>query len=260
MRRFGVTNFAGAPTMYRALSKSGTAGGFTLRHASSAGEPLTPDVVRWARTALGVEVRDHYGQTELGMAICNHWHPDIALPVRDGSMGQAMPGFVADVVDDQIAIDTELSPLLWFTGYADDPDSSAERFSSDGRWYFTSDTGRIDEDGYLYFAARVDDVILAAGYRIGPFDVESVLITHPAVLDVAVVGRPDPDGIRGEVVEAFVVLVPETEASDELARELQQLVREQYSKHAYPRFVRFVDTLPKTPSGKVQRFLLRQEG
>lgn len=257
LAKFGVTNFAGAPTIYRALSKSATTNELRLRRASSAGEPLTPDVVAWATEALGTEVRDHYGQTELGMAICNHWHPDVALPLVDGSMGQPMPGFAAGVVDGQIAIDVQSSPLMWFTGYQDEPEKTAERFTEDGQWYLTADTGRLDENGYFFFTARDDDVILAAGYRIGPFDVESVLITHPSVVDVAVVGRRDPEGVRGEVVEAFVVLSDEASPSDELAIELQRKVRDEYSKHAYPRRVHFVDALPKTPSGKIQRFMLR---
>ncbi len=259
MKARGVTNFAGAPTMYRALSKSGLVDGITLRRASSAGEPLTPDVVSWAVERLGTEVRDHYGQTELGMVINNHWGADVRRPLRDGSMGQPMPGYSAGTVEGQIAIDVPASPLLWFTGYVGSPEKSAERFSPDGRWYLTADTGTVDEDGYFFFTARDDDVILAAGYRIGPFDVESVLITHAAVQDVAVVGRPDPEGVRGEVVEAFVVLAPEATASPELATELQALVRDRYSKHAYPRTVHFVDELPRTPSGKIQRFLLRQQ-
>ncbi|EFC85740.1 AMP-binding protein [Parafrankia sp. EUN1f] len=258
IREFGVTNFAGAPTIYRALRKSGLAQGISLRCASSAGEPLTPHVVAWAKKALGSEVRDHYGQTELGMVINNHWHPGLVRPLKDGSMGQPMPGYAAGVVEGQIAIDVPGSPLLWFTGYHEEPEKSRERFTADGRWYLTADTGQVDEDGYFFFTARDDDVILAAGYRIGPFDVESVLVTHPAVIDVAVVGRPDPEGIRGEVVEAFVVLANGVKPANDLAEELRNLVRDNYSKHAYPRTVHFVDALPKTPSGKVQRYLLRQ--
>ncbi|OZM78908.1 AMP-binding protein [Pseudonocardia sp. MH-G8] len=254
VRRFGVTNFAGAPTMYRAMGHAGVSG-LALRRASAAGEPLPPDVVAWGRTALGTPVRDHYGQTELGMVIGNHWHPDVVEEIADGSMGRPLPGFTTAVVDGQIAVATD-SPLLWFTGYDQAPERTAERFSPDGGWYFTADTGRVDAEGRFYFTARDDDVILAAGYRIGPFDVESVLITHPAVVDVAVVGRPDPEGIRGEVVEAFVVADGGGNAA--LARELQDLVRDTYSKHAYPRTVHFVDALPKTPSGKIQRYLLRQ--
>jgi acetyl-CoA synthetase len=258
IKALGVTNFAGAPTIYRALSKSGDLERVALRRGSSAGEPLTPDIVDWAPQALGVEIRDHYGQTELGMVIGNNWQDEVTKPITKGSMGQPMPGYSAGIVEGQIAIDVERSPLFWFTGYEGDIQKTAERFTSDRRWYLTADTGHVDEDGYFYFAARDDDVILAAGYRIGPFDVESVLITHPAVADVAVVGRPDPEGIRGEIVVAFVVLSEKTEPSDELVEELKQLVRDQYSKHACPRAVHFVGALPKTPSGKVQRFLLRQ--
>lgn len=258
MRELEVTNFAGAPTMYRALSKASDLAGLALSRASSAGEPLTPDVIDWARTALGCEVRDDYGQTELGMVICNSWDPEVAVPVKPGSMGIPLPGYAAGIVEGQIAIDVENSPLLWFTGYHEDATKSAERFTPDGRWYLTADTGRVDEDGYFFFEARDDDVILAAGYRIGPFDVESVLITHASVTDVAVVGRPDPDGVRGEQVEAFVVLAAGVEPDDALADDLKNLVRDQYSKHAYPRVVHFVEALPKTPSGKVQRYVLRR--
>ncbi|MFW6773005.1 AMP-binding protein [Nocardioides sp. CPCC 205120] len=256
IERLGVTSFAGAPTMYRAMSKDPSFTGFTLRRASSAGEPLTPDVVAWGERALGVEVRDHYGQTEHGMCIVNCWADGVREPVRPGSMGPALPGFAAGMVEGQIALDVEGSPLMFFRGYHDAPEKSAERFTRDGRWYLTGDTGRVDEDGHFYFSARDDDVILAAGYRIGPFDVESVLVTHPAVVDVAVVGKPDE--VRGEVVAAYVVLAPGTEPTDELAHDLQQLVRNEYSAHAYPRVVHFVEELPKTPSGKVQRYLLRR--
>jgi len=258
IREFEVTNFAGAPTIYRALSKTTGLARMTLQRASSAGEPLPPDVVEWARSVLGVEVRDHYGQTELGMAICNLWHPQLALPLKPGSMGRPMPGFAAGLAAGQIAIDLAASPLMWFTGYAGDDARSEERFTPDGRWYLTADTGTVDDEGYFYFSARDDDVILAAGYRIGPFDVESVLIAHPSVADVAVVGRPDPDGIRGEVVEAFVVLADDVMSPGSLPDELRQLVRDQYSKHAAPRTVHIVEELPKTPSGKIQRFVLRQ--
>ncbi|GED99982.1 AMP-dependent synthetase [Gordonia spumicola] len=255
---FGVTNFAGAPTMYRALRAGADTSGVALRRASSAGEPLTPDIVEFGLAHLGTEVRDQYGQTELGMVIGNHWHADVALPLRSGSMGQPMPGYAAGIVDGQIALDVENSPLLWFTGYDAAPEKTAERFTKDGAWYLTADTGKVDDDGYFSFTARDDDVILAAGYRIGPFDVESVMVKHPSIIEVAVVGRPDPEGIRGEVVEAFVVLREGFTGSDELEAELQALVRDGYSKHAYPRRVHFVESLPKTPSGKVQRFILRR--
>lgn len=256
LRHFGVTNFAGAPTMYRAMSKDPSFTGFCLRRASSAGEPLTRNVVTWGIDALGIEVRDHYGQTEHGMCIVNCWHDDLRQPVREGSMGLALPGFSAGLIDGQIALDAQKSPLMFFTGYHNAPEKTAERYTADGRWYLTGDTGRTDGDGHFYFSARDDDVILASGYRIGPFDVENVLIDHPAVTDVAVVGKPDE--ARGEKVTAYVVLLPTTNPSEELAVELQQLVRTKYSAHAYPRAIHFVSELPKTPSGKIQRYLLRQ--
>ncbi|MGV9793872.1 AMP-binding protein [Gordonia sp. NPDC003422] len=257
-----VTNFAAAPTVYRTLSKDPKIDGFALRRASSAGEPLTPDVIEWAKTALGTEVRDHYGQTEHGMFINNHWHDDVREPLIPGSMGKPMPGFAAGIVEGQIAIDVPASPLMWFTGYLDAPEKTAARFTEDKRWYLTGDTGRVDPEGsdtagYYFFTARDDDVIIMAGYRIGPFDVESVLITHPSVIDVAVVGRPDQ--LRGEVLEAFVVLADGMAGTDELETELQQLVKTEFAAHAYPRTVHFVDSLPKTPSGKIQRFILRKK-
>ncbi|MBD0862939.1 AMP-binding protein [Gordonia sp. zg691] len=251
-----VTNFAAAPTVYRSLSKDPRITGFSLRRASSAGEPLTPDVIDWALDAFGTEVRDHYGQTEHGMFINNHWHTDVHEELVPGSMGKPMPGFAAGVVDGQIAIDVPASPLLWFTGYLDAPEKTAQRFSPDSRWYLTGDTGRVDDEGRYFFTARDDDVIIMAGYRIGPFDVESVLITHPSVIDVAVVGKPDE--LRGEVIEAFVVLADGVDGTEALETELQQLVKTQFAAHAYPRTVHFVDALPKTPSGKIQRFLLRK--
>ena len=270
LERYRVTNFAAAPTVYRALRSAPTPPprDLPLRACSSAGEPLNPEVVAWAERALGVPVRDHYGQTELGMAIVNGWHPDVLRPLRPGSMGHAMPGWSAEVLLEEreepapqgssgrVAIDLDASPLMWFTGYAGDPDRSAERFSADGRWYVTGDAGRRDEDGYFFFSARDDDVIIMAGYRIGPFEIESVLLEHPDVVEAAVVGVPDE--LRGEVVEAFVVLRPGLAGSDDLAGALQQAVKTRYAAHAYPRSVHFVDTLPKTPSGKIQRFLLRE--
>ncbi|MGY0500703.1 AMP-binding protein [Nocardia sp. FBN12] len=269
LQRFGVTNFAAAPTVYRALrADSGPVpAGFTLRRASSAGEPLTPDVVAWSQRTLGVPVRDHYGQTEHGMVICHAWHPALDVAVPLGSMGRQLPGWSCVVLSEdadseaapgeigRVAIDTQHSPLLWFLGYLDDPERTATRFTADGRWYLTGDVGSRDTDGCFRFSSRDDDVIIMAGYRIGPFEVESVLVMHDQVAEAAVVGMPDD--LRGEVLEAFVVTQTGTEGSAELAAELQQLVKDKFAAHAYPRRVHFVDSLPKTPSGKVQRFLLR---
>ncbi len=231
--RHRVTNVTAAPTVYRSLrtSRRPQAGGLALRRASSAGEPLTAEVNAWAPTALGVPVHDHYGQTELGMLVSNHHHPDLAGPLRPGSMGRVAPGWSAAVLHEErdeevppgtfgrIAVDLHASPLAWFTGYDGDPDASARKFSADRRWYFTGDTGSRDEDGHFHFSARDDDVIIMAGYRIGPFDVESVLATHPAVAECAVVAVPDE--VRGEVIEAFVVTSDGGSGGPELAALLQ---------------------------------------
>jgi acetyl-CoA synthetase len=267
----GVTNFAAAPTVYRSLRTSGVATppGLKLRCASSAGEPLTPEVNDWAVAALGVPVHDHYGQTEMGMLINNHHHPALKGPLKAGSMGQVMPGWTATVLREhedvpaavnevgRLAMDLSYSPLSFFSGYLDDPEKSAEKFVANGRWYLTGDIARVDADGYYYFGSRDDDVIIMAGYRIGPFEVESVLQSHPAVSESAVIAVPDP--IRGEVMEAFVVARDPAAATDSLARELQNWVKTKYAAHAYPRTIHFTTALPKTPSGKIQRYLLRQQ-
>ncbi|WP_254359563.1 AMP-binding protein [Microbacterium hominis] len=255
IEKTGVTNFAAAPTVYRALKAGGLQLGATrLRRASSAGEPLTPDVTGWAPDALGVTVRDHYGQTEHGMVIVNAWHPQLSRDVRAGSMGQVLPGFAAGTKGTEIVLATTGSPLLWFDGYLNAEEKTRERYTPDRQWYRTGDVGRHDGEDF-FFASRDDDVILAAGYRIGPFDVESIIVQHPDVVEAAVVGRPDE--LRGEVVEAYVVPAAGVERDDVLRDAIKQLVREQLGAYAYPRRVHFVDELPKTPSGKVQRFILR---
>ncbi|WP_406280577.1 AMP-binding protein [Nocardia sp. NBC_00881] len=271
LEKFGVTNFAAAPTVYRALRAAATTlppVHSKLRRASSAGEPLTPEVVAWSAEYLGVAVRDHYGQTEHGMVVCNAWHEALDTGAPTGSMGRSLPGWSCAVLADdadtiastgelgRVAIDTQHSPLLWFLGYLDAPERTAQRYTADGRWYLTGDAGSQDADGFFRFSARDDDVIIMAGYRIGPFEVESVLVLHEQVAEAAVVGMPDE--LRGEVLEAFVVLRDGTAGGADVEAELQGLVKEKFAAHAYPRKVHFVPNLPKTPSGKVQRFLLRQ--
>lgn len=266
----GVTNFAAAPTIYRAFRNLDPASvpPIKLRCASSAGEPLTPEVNDWAREALGVAVHDHYGQTEAGMVVNNHHHPALRREIKPGSMGHAMPGWRAVVLLDdrdeaapvgtvgRLAIELPDSPLAWFAGYDGNPEKSAEKFAGNGRWYVTGDTASIDDEGYVHFSSRDDDVIIMAGYRIGPFEIESVLANHPAVAESAVIAAPDE--MRGEVLEAYVVLRAGHEGSPALEKELQQWVKRQYAAHAYPRTVHFAAELPKTPSGKIQRFILKQ--
>jgi acetyl-CoA synthetase len=268
LAQLGVTHFAAAPTVFRSLRASGLpVGDIRVRCASSAGEPLTGDINDWARAVLKVPIRDHYGQTETGMLINNHHHPSVTRPLKPGSMGHAMPGWRAVILkpdedkpasageQGRVALDLTHSPLAWFAGYVDDSAHSAQKFSRCGRWYFTGDSGRMDEEGYYYFAARDDDVIIMAGYRIGPAEVESVLAHHPAVAECAVVASPDE--VRGETLEAVVVLNPSHTPSEALSEALQRWVKERYAAHAYPRRVHYFDQLPKTPSGKIQRFILR---
>ena len=273
MARYGVTNFAAAPTVYRALRAAGSVPigpvRQSLRVLSSAGEPLNPDVIAWAQATLGLPIHDHYGQTELGMVVYNAHVPSLRRPLRSGSMGGSQPGYRAVVVDaagreldadqvGQIAIDTRQSPLFWFRGYEGDPERTSERFTTDGRYFLTGDAASRDADGYVFFSARADDVITSSAHRIGPFEVESALMGHPAVAEAAVVGKPDP--LRGEIVKAFVVLKPGYVGSEELAEELSQFVKRGLAAHAYPREIDFLDQLPKTPSGKVQRYVLRGRG
>jgi acetyl-CoA synthetase len=270
LSRYGVTNFAAAPTVYRTLrAAAADRPELELRRASSAGEPLTPDVNEWATRDLGIAVHDHYGQTEAGMLINNHHHPDLARPLKAGSMGRTMPGWSVEVLDvdrdepaapgtvGRIAVDWPASALAWFHGYYEAPEATASKFSADGRWYYTGDTASIDSDGDFHFTSRDDDIIIMAGYRIGPFEVESVLNGHPAVLESAAIAVPDE--IRGELLEAHVVLNAGYDASPELEVELQQLVKQKLAAHAYPRHVLFAETLPKTPSGKIQRFVIRDQ-
>ncbi|OXM61158.1 AMP-binding protein [Amycolatopsis vastitatis] len=266
---FRVTNFTAGPTVYRALraAEDLAPADLALRHCSSAGEPLPPEVSEWAEHVLGIPVLDHYGQTELGMAVANAWHPGFRTERRPGSMGRALPGWRLEALRPEsaepaapgergrLAVDLAASPLMWFTGYRGAPGRTAERFTADRRWYLTGDTASKDADGNFRFTARDDDIILMAGYRIGPSEVESVLLGHPAVAEAAVVGVPDE--LRGEVVAAHVVLRAGRDAGPELAAELQDLVKTRFAAHAYPRIVHFVAQLPKTPSGKLQRSALR---
>jgi acetyl-CoA synthetase len=203
------------------------------------------------------------------MIIVNAWHDDIRKDLRPGSMGHPMPGWTCAVLKDgsdelaavnemgRVAVSVSESPMMWFAGYKDAPEKTAEHFSEDGRWYLTGDAGKTDADGYYYFSSRDDDLIIMAGYRIGPFDVESVLSTHPAVLESGVIGAPDE--LRGEVLEAFIVLKDGVTGNESLVSELQNHVKTQYAAHAFPRRIHFVEDLPKTPSGKIQRHILRKQ-
>lgn len=265
IQRHGITNLAGAPTAFRLLIAAGPEAVAPimgkLRVVSSAGEPLNPEVIRWFADHLASPIHDHYGQTELGMVVCNHH--GLRHPVRMGAAGYAVPGHRVVVLDEAgqelspgqpgiLSVDRQKSPLFWFAGY-----EGQATPMMDARYYRSGDTVELNDDGSLSFVGRADDVITSSGYRIGPFEVESALLEHPAVVEAAVIGKPDPE--RTELVKAFVVLQQGWTASAELASALQRHVRKRLSAHAYPREVEFVEALPKTPSGKVQRFLLRNQ-
>jgi acetyl-CoA synthetase len=259
-----TTVLAAAPTAYRLMMAAGDAAmapiAGQLRVACSAGEPLNPEVGRWAERVLRTPLADHYGQTEAWMVL--NTHLGVHHMTRPGAAGLPMPGFSMAVLDDELrpvppntpgvlAIHRPTSPLFDFDGYW-----NAETPSFRADWYLTGDTVQQDAEGYYFFVGRDDDIITSAGYRIGPFDVESSIIEHPSVAEVAVVGKPDPE--RTQIVKAFVVLRAGIQQSDALKNELQQHVRTRLALHTYPREIEFIDELPKTPSGKVQRFLLRR--
>ncbi|WP_334460457.1 AMP-binding protein [Acinetobacter soli] len=265
INEYGITNLAGAPTAYRMMmaadpSQMAQLRG-KLRVVSSAGEPLNPEVIRWFKEVLDVPIYDHYGQTEVGMVVCNH-HA-LAHPVRSGSAGFASPGYRIAIIDEQgnelatdvpgiLAIDIAQSPMMWFSGYEESRKSPFV-----GQYYLTGDSAEIHADGSMSFVGRSDDVITTSGYRVGPFDVESALLEHEAVIEAAVIGVPDLE--RTEIIKAFVILAHHHTASAELQQELSLFVKKRLSAHAYPRLIEFVTELPKTPSGKIQRFLLRNQ-
>jgi acetyl-CoA synthetase len=262
----GITSFCAPPTLYRLLVGADFAKHDlgALRHCTSAGEPLNPEVIRaWAEGTGGLTVYDGYGQSETTLMVANYR----CLPVRPGSMGKPVPGWDVDVFDEagaRCADDTVGNvavrltggrPVGLFDGYVDDPEADASSFRHD--LYYSGDKAWRDGDGYLWFEGRDDDVITSSAYRIGPFEVESALIEHEAVVEAAVVGKDDPD--RTQIVTAFVVLAPGREGSDELVAELQIHARELTAPYKYPREIHFVEELPKTISGKIRRSQLREE-
>jgi acyl-coenzyme A synthetase/AMP-(fatty) acid ligase len=237
-----------APTEYRVIAKRARLRPLgALRALVAAGEALNPEVLRAWEEATGLQIRDGYGQTETGQ-LTGNLDGD---PARPGSMGRALPGVDLRIDDGELVADPATVPTF-FLGYLGEPPHDPAA----GPWR-TGDRVRQDADGYLFFEGRTDDVIISAGYRIGPFEVESALVSHPAVAEAAVIAAPDEE--RGSVVHAVVVLRDGHRATDDLARALQDHVKEQTAPYKYPRIVTFADDLPKTSSGKVRRALLRQQ-
>lgn len=265
LARYPITTWCAPPTALRLVVRQNLARWKFphLRHCVTAGEPLNPEVLKLWQTATGLTLYEAYGQTETVVLIGNFRL--LGHEVRPGSMGRATPGFSVALLDEHLnevpaGVEGEVAvrlkpqrPLGLFQEYRANPAEMAAHFRGD--WYLTGDRAVRDAEGYFWFVGRKDDVIKSSGYRIGPFEVESALLEHEAVLDVAVVGQPDE--LRGQVVKAFVVLRPEVPASDELRRELQQHCKQTAAPYKYPREIEFVSSLPKTTSGKTRRVELR---
>jgi acetyl-CoA synthetase len=264
LSKHGVQNMFTTPTALRSMTGVDDAGRRypmpDLRITCSAGEPLNPEVIRWFREQYGVTVLDYYGLTE-SYPLCGNFP---TVEVREGSMGRPVPGWDVRILDEdeqplppgergEICLRARSNPH-YPIGYWNRPEDTEEVFGGD--WFHTKDAAEVDEDGYVWYAGRADDVIISAGYRIGPFEVESACVEHPAVKEAAAVASPDPR--RGDVVKAFIVLAAGHEPSDELVVTIQQHVRERHSAYAYPREIEFVDDLPKTLTGKIRRVELRE--
>ncbi|MBB3114428.1 acetyl-CoA synthetase [Paenibacillus phyllosphaerae] len=265
IQRYGVTVWYSAPTAFRMLMGAGDdiVGQYdlsSLRHVLSVGEPLNPEVVRWGLKVYNQRIHDTWWMTETGgQLICNYPSMDI----KPGSMGKPLPGVKAAIIDDagnelppyrmgNLAIQTPWPSMMrqvW-----NNPAKYEEYFRIPG-WYISGDSAYRDEDGYFWFQGRIDDVINTAGERVGPFEVESKLVEHPAVAEAGVIGKPDP--LRGEIIKAFVALREGFTPTDELKAEISKFVKDGLSAHAAPREIEFKDKLPKTRSGKIMRRVLK---
>jgi acetyl-CoA synthetase len=263
LSRHRATNVFGTPTAIRSMMgihDAGTRYPQDFRIVCSAGEPLNPEAIRWFREHYGVTVLDYYGLSE-SYPLCGNFP---FMEVREGSMGKPMPGWEVKILDEdeqpvepgvrgEICLRARSNPH-YPLGYWNNEEAGRETFG--GAWFHTKDAAARDDDGYFWYEGRADDVIISAGYRIGPFEVESTCLEHPAVAEAAAVAWPDER--RGNVVKAFVVLAAGYEGSDELAKEISAFVRDHLSAYAYPRIVEFVDDLPKTLTGKIRRIELRE--
>ena len=266
LTKYPITTWCVPPTALRLIVREDlTSHSFpTLRHVVTAGEPLNPEVLTTWQKATGLTFYKAYGQTESVMLIGNF--RCLGGVVHPGSMGRANPAFEIALLDEQLnevptGQEGEVAvrvaphrPIGLFKEYWRHPELTADRFRGD--WYLTGDRATRDHDGYFWFVGRQDDIIKSSGYRIGPFEVESALIEHAAVLEVAVVGKPDP--IRGQIVTAFVVLRSGTVPSETLKQQLQDHCKQTVAPYKYPRLIEFVDSLPKTTSGKTRHVELRQ--
>ena len=263
LSKYQVTNVFSTPTAIRSMmsiADAGTRYPQRFRIVCAAGEPLNPEAIRWFRTQYGVTVLDFYGLSE-SYPLCSNFP---FMEVREGSMGRPTPGWDVSILDadeqpvpagerGEICLRARSNPH-YPLGYWNNEEAALEMFG--GEWFHTKDAARMDEDGYVWYEGRADDVIIAAGYRIGPFEVESACLEHPAVAEAAAVASPDER--RGNVVKAFIVLTEGHDPTDEVAASIQAHVRNRLSAYHYPRRVEFVDSLPKTLTGKIRRIELRE--
>ncbi len=263
LSRHEATNVFTTPTAMRSMMSipdAGTRYPQRFRRVCSAGEPLNPEAIRWFRDQYGVTVLDYYGLTESYPLVANYPF----MEVREGSMGKPMPGWDVQILDEderpvaakergEVCLRARSNPH-YPLGYWRDDEAGEETFG--GEWFHTKDAASTDDDGYYWYEGRADDVIIAAGYRIGPFEVESACLEHPAVREAAAVASPDER--RGNVVKAFIVVAEGHEPSDDLVADIQGFVRGRLSAYAYPRRIEFVADLPKTLTGKIRRIELRQ--
>ncbi|MBU5212596.1 acetate--CoA ligase [Heyndrickxia sp. FSL K6-6286] len=262
---FSVTVWYSAPTAFRMLMGAGDEiikkfDLSCLRHVLSVGEPLNPEVIRWGMKVFNKRIHDTWWMTETGAhLICNY----PCMEIKPGSMGKPIPGVEAAIIDDQ---GNELPPnrmgnLAIKKGWPSmmhtiwNNQAKYDSYFFPSGWYVSGDSAYMDEDGYFWFQGRVDDVIMTSGERVGPFEVESKLLEHPAVAEAGVIGKPDP--VRGEIIKAFVALLEGYEESDELKEEIRQFVKTGLAAHAAPREIEFRDKLPKTRSGKIMRRVLK---
>ncbi|MBX2885706.1 MAG: AMP-binding protein, partial [Granulosicoccus sp.] len=265
LEKYQVTTGFIPPTalkMLRAVPDINKTYQLKLRAVMSAGEMVGEELYHWAQQSLGVDINEMYGQTEHNYMVGNC---SAIMPPKPGSMGKAYPGHQINIMlpDGSFAETGEMGEFVahrddavHFLGYWNNPDATAAKFTGD--WFHTGDTGYRDEDNFLWFVGRTDDVITSAGYRIGPGEIEDCVLQHPDVLQVAAVGVPDPQGVRGDIVKVFVVPKEGREGDDGFADEIQTLVRENLAAYEYPRAVEFLDELPMTTTGKVRRIELRQ--
>jgi len=265
LEKYGVRNSFLFPTalklMMKAFPAPRTRFNLSLRSIMSAGESVGVTVIEWAREQLGVTINEMFGQTEINYVVGNC---QAAWPVKPGSIGRPYPGHEVAIIDErgeevprgelgEIAVKKNHDPVF-FLEYWNNPQATREKFIGD--WGCTGDQGRMDEDGYLWYQGRSDDVIKSSGYRIGPAEIESCLVKHPAVANAAVIGKPD--ATRGQIVKAFVVLQPGQSGTPALIDEIQSHVRGRLAPYEYPREIEFIDALPMTTTGKVQRKELRK--